>query len=235
MKKNILIVLSLIAALPGYLIAQSFSIPNPTYTHVSDLSSNTATVSIPILNASNFTLDVIVSKVSNNVTPPHASKFCFGISCYDTSETSSGVISFGANSTEYLIADLDKYGAVGNSDVTYRIFDTNNPSDFSEVQIFYTVTTGIKTLNEESTISQPQPNPADKFSAVSYSLKGNAKSYQIAIYNILGKTVKEILLNESEGTVLLPTAELKSGVYFYSLRSGNKVLSTNKLIVAHKN
>jgi len=218
----------------GVTFAQSFTVPNPSYAYWGDLSSNVAGVAVPVTNATSINIDVIVEKISNNLAPFHSSLFCFGIQCYDTSANSSAVITFAGHATESLLADLNKNGALGVSCVTYRIKDVNNMSDFVDVEICYNITTtGISSITNSSTLSAPQPNPADRIAAINYNLSGDIKTYAIAIYDILGNKVKQINFSEKSGIMLLPTAELNSGVYFYSLMSSNKVLSTNKLVVAH--
>ncbi len=234
MKKHLLLYLFALVCIPGLLPAQSFSIPNPSYLHTSDLSTNTDAVAVPITNATNFDIDVIVQKTVNNLAPFHSSQFCFGTACYDSSASASGVISFTHNATELLLADLNKNGVTGYSCVTYRIYDTNNPNDFADVEICYDVTTGIPVIRDANFISLPQPNPADRIAAVNYLVSGNYSDYRVSIFNILGNKVKEISLSARSGILFLPVSELTSGVYFYSLISNNKTISTNRLVVAHR-
>jgi hypothetical protein len=233
--KKLLSIIVLAVTIPcGVLFAQSFTVPQPSYAYWGDLTSNVAGVSVPVTNATNGSIDVVVEKLVNNLAPFHSSLFCFGIQCYDTTANSSAVIPFAGHATELLMADLNKNGALGTSCVTYRIKDVNNFSDFVDVEICYNITTtGIGSISNSATLSAPQPNPADRLAAVSYNLSGDAGSYKIAIYDILGNRIREIGFSEKSGILFLPTSELNSGVYFYSLQSNNKVLSTNKLIVAH--
>jgi len=234
MKSNILLTLCLTLMLPGFLIAQSFSVPNPSYAYWGNLNTNTASVHIPVTNNASINLDVIVEKTQNSLAGLHQSLFCFGIQCYDSSANSSAIISFAGDSTEILIADLNKNGTLGLSCVTYRIKDINNTSDFVDVEVCYHITpTGISTIPNTSTLSLPQPNPADRFAAVTYNLAGDNSEYTIAVYDILGSLVKQVKFSEKSGILLLPTAELNAGVYFCSLQVNNKTLGTNKLIVAH--
>lgn len=235
MKKYLLLILSLFVISSAAVIAQSFTVPQPSYTYVVDGTVNTVSLPVPVTNATNNNIDVVVEKTVNNLAPHHASLFCFGIACYDTLTTMSGVISFGAHTTETLLADLNTNFVFGTSCITYRISDVSNANDFVDVVICYEVTTGINNAAEESTLSSPAPNPADKIAALRYNLNGNYNDYKIAIYNILGNLEKEIDFTANKGVMLLPTSELASGVYFYSLISKNKVINTNKLIVSHKN
>jgi len=234
MKKSLLIILFNCLAMPSSILAQSFSIPQSSYSYWGDLTNGLASVSVPVTNTTSTDIDVIVERIQNNLSQHHSSLFCFGIQCYDTSALSSAVINFAGHSTEVLLADLNKNGALGTSCVTYRIKDVNNVADYSDVEVCFNITTtGISTV-QSAAISSPQPNPADRFAAVSYNLTGDYKDYKVYIYNILGNPVKELRFSEKSGILLLPTSELTSGVYFYSLASGNKIVSTNKLIVAHK-
>lgn len=216
--------------------AQSFSIPSATYTVWFDSTQNMVSVPVPITNAGNQNLDVIVEKTVMVMAPHHSSLFCFGIACYDTASNSSAVLSFPSHTTETLLADLNTNYSQGWSCVTYRIKDVNNPSDYADVEICYNITnTGINTPQASSTISSPGPNPADKFTTFNYELNGMPKDHTISIFNMLGNKVQVTPLHAKKGMIIIPTAELTSGVYFYTLTEGDKIISTNKLIVSHKN
>lgn len=242
MKIKLLLISVIICLEINLLEAQSFTTPLPNYGVWAIPSQGTLSLIVPITNAGNPNLDVIIEKTVNNLAQHHSSYFCFGGAngtigtCYDSTTAISGVFTFDGHSTQPLTADLNTNNALGISCVTYRIKDINNISDYSDVEICYYVTaTGINNLNSASALSVPKPNPADKFTTLTYELKGNPNDYTLSIFNILGNKVQVNKFSAKSGILILPTSELTSGVYFYSLLEGSKVLSTNKLVVTHKN
>jgi len=75
----------------------------------------------------------------------------------------------------------------------------------------------------EYELSQNYPNPFNPSTTIRFSIpeKGNVK---LIIYNILGETVATLLNEAKEAgvhTISYNAAELKSGIYFYKLESGN--------------
>ena len=59
--------------------------------------------------------------------------------------------------------------------------------------------------------------------------KNRVIDYELFVYTMLGSVVKEIELNEKQGVLTIPTQELNSGVYFYSLSIDGE-LQSGKLI-----
>ena len=51
---------------------------------------------------------------------------------------------------------------------------------------------------------------------------------------MLGKVIKEIALNDKQGTLKVDVSELKAGIYFYAFMLNDKAITTKKLIVSAK-
>jgi hypothetical protein len=198
------------------------------------------TAHVTVENQSANTLNVWAARTVNTLATGHKSYFCFAGLCYGFSTNLSSnpdtIAPFGSDN--FFSAYLNPFGNVGQSSVCYNFYNHLNPADSASICFNYDVTlTGINDHNAVSSLSVPSPNPADHSTFIGYNLSGNNRAYEIAIYNVLGNLVKKVSLPYSSGpgAILISTAELKSGVYFYSLVSGNKVLNTSKLIVVHKN
>lgn len=76
------------------------------------------------------------------------------------------------------------------------------------------------------------PNPANNVVNFQYSTSASTQSASVIIRNMVGKVVKEIVLEET-GTAQkkINISELTSGVYFYSFVLDGVVISTKKLVV----
>lgn len=124
----------------------------------------------------------------------------------------------------------------GEVSITYKFYDSLNVSDNVNVTVVYHLgAVGIAdaVATGENKLSPAAPNPANGFTNLSYSLKSNVQSGRIVVYNMLGGLVKEIKLDDKQGTVKLNLANMNSGVYFYSLIADEKVINTRKLVVSH--
>lgn len=78
------------------------------------------------------------------------------------------------------------------------------------------------------------PNPTSNSVTVKYSLPSNYSNGKITIRNMIGRTLKSINIKEGiNGKHVISTADLPSGVYFYSIMGNGRTLSTKKLVVKH--
>lgn len=124
------------------------------------------------------------------------------------------------------------YEIIGGSWATYR----NNSLDdiMIKVNIDGTNTTSAENINENTfSLSQNYPNPSSSYTAINFNLvkEGNT---QLVIRNMVGQELENINLgNQSAGNhmVKLNTGKLASGIYFYSLKVGDKEI-TKKMIVS---
>jgi hypothetical protein len=86
--------------------------------------------------------------------------------------------------------------------------------------------------NESFVLNQNYPNPFNPTTTISYSIPNNGLLI-LKVYDILGKEVAE-LVNEAKDagnySVTFNASELPSGIYFYTLTSGN-FTATKKLIL----
>lgn len=124
----------------------------------------------------------------------------------------------------------------GTASITYTFYDQNNIGDSAWVTVVYhsdVAGIGASSVTGENKLAAAAPNPANSFSSINYSLKSNVKSGKIVLYNMLGELIREINLEEKQGTVKLSVSEFTAGVYFYSLVADNKVVTTKKLVVSH--
>jgi hypothetical protein len=77
------------------------------------------------------------------------------------------------------------------------------------------------------------PNPASTQTTFSYALTQQPAVSSIKVYNLMGTVVNEINLNTAQGRVDMDLSTLSNGIYYCSLIADGKVISTNRMAVAH--
>ena len=94
--------------------------------------------------------------------------------------------------------------------------------------------TGVAAIsnNNPSTEVNAYPNPASQAATISVGLK-DAKDFELSLYNSIGQQViATIKINGKPGSndVFVDLSKLNSGIYFYSVKTDNSVV-TKKLII----
>ena len=246
-------------ALTSFGFAQSIHI----YEGGTDVTNGTVNVSIEaasqylndleIHNTSSSSIDYQVNRTIMTPAGIDADAmlyFCTGTQCYSpqmattwTPTSPPSTLGAGQNLPNgpgtYGIAAHYDVGAVCNDfSVKYRVYNTAvGSNDTAYVTIVYTCAevTGI----EESqvaygTISNAYPNPASSFASIKYEMNEYAQKGRVVVYDMLGKVIKEIALNDKQGTLKVDVSELKAGIYFYAFMLNDKAITTKKLIVSAK-
>ena len=77
------------------------------------------------------------------------------------------------------------------------------------------------------------PNPCNSYTYVSYKLNKtiNGNNLKLNIFSASGVALKTIRVNALQTTVLVNTADLKAGVYYYSVSDGQHKSNVAKLVV----
>lgn len=93
----------------------------------------------------------------------------------------------------------------------------------------------ISSLPVKFTLKQNFPNPFNPSTVIGYQLTVNGKG-KLAIFDVLGRKVKEFTLDQTKGSVVWNgTNELgkavSSGVYFYTLESSTGLKQTKKMLL----
>jgi hypothetical protein len=93
---------------------------------------------------------------------------------------------------------------------------------------------GLNDVVESYGLSKPLKNPADQFTVFTYNLPASTNNDKLYIYNMLGSLVKTVDVTGKNGSLVVTTAELKSGLYIATYISDNKVKNSYKLVVSHR-
>jgi len=111
-----------------------------------------------------------------------------------------------------------------NKDAIFAHMKAGNTDKFSGV--------GIASRLESGSFSKVYPNPMSNTAIIEFTLETPA-NVQIAIYNSVGQEVRSVLSEErSSGrhTITIDRGDLNHGLYFYSIKAGNKA-ETQKLMI----
>ena len=235
--KKIYFVLFILAVVNIKVNAQSFSLQN-----VNNILQGTASFypiegTAELVNNSGSSKNVKMFRKINNIAAGQQSSFCWGINCYGPlTDTATYIVSVAPGDFDTARCDLNPMGFAGYSEVTYCWYDVNNPSDSICLKFTYDVATGInQVIAAEDFVSLPRPNPSDGSTVITYNLKNQNADSKIVFYNVIGSKVMEVKVDNSKHYIQINTSALQAGVYYYSFISGNKAISTNKLVVSHKN
>jgi len=188
-------------------------------------------------NTTGNALDVLVKKTYIYKVPGAGCDFCWA-ACY------SEEVFVSPESLPILPGDTNKYfsshyrplGNKGMSTVRWTFFEERNPLDSVCVNIDYSAFPAGMDDNQLSLVSfSAYPNPADQSATFSYELSDDLKSASaiLVVRNVLGSALYQGVLQNNSGKIIVNTANLCNGVYFYSLNVNGKSVITKKLIVKH--
>ena len=81
-------------------------------------------------------------------------------------------------------------------------------------------------------VSQNEPNPFTESTTIKLSIPKKTQRAALMIYDMSGKQIKQININERGKTSVNITSEgLAAGMYLYSLIADGKVISTKRMIL----
>ena len=88
-------------------------------------------------------------------------------------------------------------------------------------------------INENSASTKQKlafPNPTNEYITIPYSLPENVLSGKISLYNNKGMLIKSFSVDKTFNDIIISTAELPSGAYYYILQAGNYVSEGKQFI-----
>ena len=205
---------------------------------VSDPGNSTALSSTARLdNNGSSPVDIIVERDIINLPTGMYELFCYGAFCNPpgTIVTSYATpLAAGARESTF-DAKVTPNGNCGTATIYYRFYDQNNPADSTGFTLnFAFCTQGLNDVAESFGLSKPLKNPADQFTVFTYNLPSNSTNDKLYIYNMLGSLVKTYDVTGRNGSLVVNTADLKSGLYVATYVSENRIKNSHKLVVSHR-
>jgi hypothetical protein len=165
-----------------------------------------------------------------------SSAFCWGLCFSPDVDSSFDGRTIKADSTSFHGEFSGHYypkNEIGTSMVKYTFYDQNNPD--TRVSFVAKYKGSPEGIAEEAMrggfVSEVYPNPATSVVNLDYQLTNQVEEANVKVFNILGAVVKEADLNRGNGKLQMNIADLKNGVYFYSVLVNGDVYQTKKLII----
>jgi len=118
-------------------------------------------------------------------------------------------------------------GEFGNESISLVVIDV------PDLPVIPTSNDGLDDLPKEFGLSQNFPNPFNPSTTISYALP-KSSDVSIDVFNILGKRVASLVNQRKTAgnhSVQFQASNLSSGLYFYTLRIGGKVLKSQKMLL----
>jgi len=117
-----------------------------------------------------------------------------------------------------------------------HFFDENTGLIFGENGVVMKTTTGGITGFEEKRsagtecLFEVTPNPFTNYIEIRFNQAGINFSSQLLIYDVTGPLITTIPINASMKCLTISTSFLKSGVYFYQIKTETGIIETRKMI-----
>jgi hypothetical protein len=74
------------------------------------------------------------------------------------------------------------------------------------------------------------PNPFNDNVSIEYNIPNGSVNPIIEIFDALGKSIKKINLQDTEGKLLLNSTEFSKGIYFYVISANGEIILDKKMI-----
>jgi hypothetical protein len=200
--------------------------------------STTNTTEVLIRNSGSVADTLKVTRSVQVADPNDLTQFCFGGLCYSyTTNVSSLTLIVPPGETKGFF-DNGFHAAYSASSSTitrkvhYKFYNIHNALDSAGVSFHYLFTTGIDDMSiENNTLSNAYPNPTNSTVSFKYNLNNTSEKGKIVFYDMLGKSVKEVMLNDRQGSIKINITDLNPGIYFYTYMVDDKTISSKKLII----
>ena len=119
--------------------------------------------------------------------------------------------------------------------LSFKVQDMNDEANFKTVYVKYIIgTNAINTVSKIDANISLYPNPARNTAYINYELPESiVANSKIEIRNMLGSVVKEVAIQNNNGTQSINTGNMPNGVYLCSIVCNGKVSQTKKMVVKH--
>ena len=83
----------------------------------------------------------------------------------------------------------------------------------------------------QSSVSNPYPNPAVNTTKIDYTLQEGINEGEIVFYDLQGNEVKRFKVDKTFNTLLISTADIAAGTYYYQLQTAAQNSEGKKMVV----
>jgi hypothetical protein len=195
------------------------------------------TISIPlrIKNTSDKPQYYIIRKVYSDLGSTQKGYFCIGKDCLEAGMDEFSKRLEPGETLDGLAFILETGIVTGQNIFKFEVFPRGNSSAAIEHNVAVNVeekrTKALVYQSKDITIHDVYPNPVSDIAFIDYTIHNESVKAKVVIHNILGRTMNETELPNSETRIKIQAEELTTGVYFYTLYLDNEGVLTRKLIV----
>ncbi len=190
---------------------------------------------VQVKNNTDRSVHVMVERITHSTVEGSVNNFCWGYCFGPDTSVSPESIEIEPNEMTapgVFSADYMPMGNPGVSILEYKFYNESDPDDFvTYVVKFHASPVSIDEFADPILFGNAYPNPATNMVSFDYNLVSPSNSGILKIFNLLGQPVMEQHINATSGKLELSVAELKEGVYLYSVQVNNQTIITRKLVV----
>ena len=130
---------------------------------------------------------------------------------------------------------LQQYPIYNTSKGTKMILSNQNTLIAKVFSLPGTLTVGIHEANQsllaQSVISNPYPNPTNNTTRIDYTFPNGVNEGEIVFYNLQGKQIKSFKVDRTFDHLLISTADIPAGTYFFQLQTSDQTSQGKKMVV----
>jgi len=197
--------------------------------------SETLKIPLKIKNTTDKPQFYIIRKGNNDLGGTQKGYFCLDKNCLE-----SGIDEFSkriepGETLSGLYYSLETGLITGQNNLKFEIFIRGNPQGLIQHQVNVTIeeqrAKSFVFQSKDITIQDVYPNPVTDQAYIDYKIHTESMKAKVIIHNILGSSIGNYELPNSEGRIKISTDDFTSGVYFYTVYLDNQGVLTRKLIV----
>ena len=164
-------------------------------------------------------------------------QICFGSNCFTSQQTITGSVTLGAGQTDatFKVAPFTfAWGGADSAVWRVTVFDMSNPNDSSSAIITWKEgfpTTITEVIAKKDVNFSVYPNPASDNLTINYNIDANVSSASVDVFDVVGKRVLTHKLLGAKGVLKVGVSDLKSGIYFYTIKADGQTLKTERVII----
>ena len=197
--------------------------------------SETLRIPLKIKNTTDKAQFYIIRKGSNDLGGTQKGYFCLDKNCLEAGiDEFSKRIEPGETLTG-LYYSLETGLVTGQNNLKFEIFIRGNPQGLIQHQVNINIdehrTKSFVFQSKDITIQDVYPNPVSDQAYIDYKIHSESMKAKVVIHNILGSSIGDYDLPNSESRIKITTDDFTSGVYFYTVYLDNTGVLTRKLIV----
>ncbi len=232
MKRWLIFVLVVLGG--GSAIAQNFDLIDRQDSYQVAVSE-TLRIPLKIRNNSDKPQFYIIRKANNDLGGTQKGYFCIDKNCLEP-----GIDEFSkrvepGETLSGLYYNLETGLVTGQNSLRFEIFVRGNLQSLVQHQVNISIdehrAKSFVFQSKDITIQDVYPNPVVEQAFIDYKIHTESMKAKVVIHNILGSSIGDYELPNSENRIKIVTDEFAPGVYFYTVYLDNTGVLTRKLII----